>query len=360
MLLTAPPTADRVLATPAISERGGGVSVVSRLVWRVFEDAWGKDAALISLGEATARGLSRSAKFSFGARVATWQMFRRARWMLFGHLGPARVQALFPRRFQRPYGVLLYGVEAWEPLRAADRRILRHAHLRIAISAHTAERVMRANPDIGEVVACPLSLFPEDEAAAAARADRLTSERDPIVLMVGRLNAAEAYKGHAEMIAAWPAVLAKHPSARLVIAGEGDDLGRLRDLARRTGVTRAVDFRGFVSREDLLELYARSAVFGLPSRGEGFGLVYLEAMAHRLPCIGSRHDAAGDVIVDGTTGFLVPPEDKAFVAHRINLLLESPALREEMGRAGERRWRETFTFARFSRQLRELIGTHLE
>jgi phosphatidylinositol alpha-1,6-mannosyltransferase len=191
-----------------------------------------------------------------------------------------------------------------------------------------------------------------DPPAAAAR--------EPLVLMVGRLDAAEAYKGHAEMIAAWPAILARVPAARLVIVGDGDDLPRVRRLARSAGVSRAVDFPGFVSRDALLDLYRRASVFALPSRGEGFGLVYLEAMAHRLPCLGSRDDAASDVIVDGATGFLVAPEDRALVAHRLAMLLQNPALRDEMGRAGERRLRERFTYAGFSTRLLGFVDEHLE
>ena len=81
--------------------------------------------------------------------------------------------------------------------------------------------------------------------------------------------------------------------ARLVAGGQPDTLSRV----RAAGVAR--------------RLLPTASVFALPSRGEGFGLVYLEAMAHGLPCIGSRQDAAGDVIVDGTTGHLVDQTDTA-------------------------------------------------
>jgi phosphatidylinositol alpha-1,6-mannosyltransferase len=181
-----------------------------------------------------------------------------------------------------------------------------------------------------------------------------------MVLMVGRLNAAEAYKGHAEVIEAWPAVVARCPAARLTIAGEGDDRARLETLARSTGVAGSIEFTGFVSNAALERLYERAAIFALPSRGEGFGIVYLEAMAHALPCLASRHDAAGDVVADGATGFLVDQHDREEIAMRIVTLLTQPDLRGRMGRAGVVRVQQEFSFARFSSGLIDLLEARLE
>jgi phosphatidyl-myo-inositol dimannoside synthase len=345
----------RLLATPDVNERGGGVSVMSQLMWRVFEDRWTPDIAHVALGHAPPDGLPLHTKLAFGARVLRAQL-RGARWVLFGHLGPARTQSYVPEALQRPYGVMLYGIEAWDPLPPTDTRTLARARVRIAVSSHTARRVMRANPTIGDVVACPLALAPDDT-PAAPRAD---TRRDPIVLMVGRLNAAEAYKGHAEVIAAWPRVIARCPAARLIIVGEGDDQPRLVRLIEAAGVAAHVDFAGFVSRAELHDLYRRAAVFALPSRGEGFGLVYLEAMAHGLPCVGSTEDAAGDVIVDGVTGFLVRQDDAAALGDRLSRLLSDEGLRRTLGDAGRHRLDTEFTFSRFSSRFSGLLDRHLE
>jgi phosphatidylinositol alpha-1,6-mannosyltransferase len=171
------------------------------------------------------------------------------------------------------------------------------------------------------------------------------------------MAAGEIYKGHDELIDAWPHVLSAIPEAELVVVGDGDDAARLRAKAGR-GIT----FTGFVHRATLNQLYADAALFAMPSRGEGFGLVYLEAMAHGLPCIGSIHDAAAEVIDHGKTGLLVDLSDREALGRAIVCLLRDPGLRLGMGRAGLERLEQHFTFERFSRNvvslMNESFGSH--
>ncbi len=127
--------------------------------------------------------------------------------------------------------------------------------------------------------------------------------------IVARMSSAERYKGHDELLEAWPIVKAHLPDARLVCVGDGDDLPRLQQKAHELGIGSETIFTGFVSADELHGWYDAASVFAMPSRGEGFGLVYLEAMSHGLPCIGSVHDAAGEIIDDGVTGHLVDQSD---------------------------------------------------
>jgi phosphatidylinositol alpha-1,6-mannosyltransferase len=106
-----------------------------------------------------------------------------------------------------------------------------------------------------------------------------------------------------------------------------------------------------VSDDDRRALYQHAALFAMPSRREGFGLVYLEAMASRLPCVGSVHDAAPEVIVDGETGLLVDQGDIGGMARQIADLLTDPDRRERMGQAGHRRFASAFTYDAFARRL---------
>jgi phosphatidylinositol alpha-1,6-mannosyltransferase len=158
---------------------------------------------------------------------------------------------------------------------------------------------------------------------------------------------AERYKGHDQLLEAWPAVLARVPNARLVVVGDGDDVVRLQEKAAALRLSPNVVFTGFLSNTDLLLRYRQAAVFAMPSRSEGFGLVYLEAMAHRLPCIGSSHDAAGEVIEDGSTGYLVSQSDTTTLAARIVSLLEDEGLRRAMGERGHARLLRAYTYERF-------------
>lgn len=351
------------LVAITLDPKGGGVAAVSRLLWRVFQERWDGGGRLITLVDDRRRPssleTSTAERIRFGARIVREQIFGGCAWMFYSHLSLARVQAAVPAPFRRPHAVFLHDVEAWEPLSAGRRRALRSAFLRIANSRYTAERAMAAHPDVGPIIACPLALPPSEEDVATVRED-VPDIGPRAVIAVGRMAAAERYKGHDELLEAWPAVIARVPAARLVFAGTGDDVSRLEAKAASLGVAGSVIFTGFVSRQVLTELYRRAAVFALPSRREGFGLVYLEAMAERLPCIGTIHDAAGDVIEDGVTGFLVRQADTNALAARLLLLLGDEARRIEMGEAGRRRLERLFTYRQFADRLVALIETSIE
>jgi phosphatidylinositol alpha-1,6-mannosyltransferase len=276
--------------------------------------------------------------------------------VLFSHLGLARAERLVPAPLRAPYAVFLHGVEAWRRLGPVDRHLLAGAALRLANSNYTADRVREANPEIGPVDVCPLALLPGSHAAPSA-GGRPASR---MVLTVGRMASGERYKGHDELIDAWPGVIAAQPDAELVVVGEGDDRPRLEERARGGRAGHRIRFTGFVGRAELDALFAGAAVFAMPSRGEGFGLVYLEAMAHGLPCVGSRHDAAREVIADGRTGLLVDLDRPGALAAALIRLLGDEGLRTKLGESGRERLRTQFTFDGFSRRVGSLLEAALE
>jgi phosphatidylinositol alpha-1,6-mannosyltransferase len=252
--------------------------------------------------------------------------------------------------------VFLHGIEVWAPLSPADRRLLREATVRLANSSFTARRVAEVHPDIGSAIVCPLALPPDHSTGEATPTGRPT----PTVIVVGRMDSAERYKGHDQLIEAWSRVRQQIPDARLLVVGDGDDRPRLSARAEALGAKGAVEFTGFVPADRLAALYRASALLAMPSRHEGFGLVYLEAMRHGLPCIGSVSDAAGDVIEDGVSGFLVDQTDGRALADRIVRLLADESLRSRMGAAGRVRVASQFGYAsfraRFAAALRRAWG----
>ena len=124
-------------------------------------------------------------------------------------------------------------------------------------------------------------------------------------------------------------------------------IGKAEDLARQKAPDGSVRFLGRVSDEELSELYCRASVYAMPSRQEGFGLVYTEAMWHGLPCIGSNADAARNIIDDGETGLLIPYGDVGATAEAISSLLGEPALSARMGDLAFSRVRERYLFPNF-------------
>ena len=160
--------------------------------------------------------------------------------------------------------------------------------------------------------------------------------RECAALIVGRMWSDEPGKGHDALLEAWPDVRSREPRAQLWVIGEGDDRARLEEKSRALGLADAVHFLGRVSDDELASRFRRASLFVMPSRQEGFGLVYAEAMWHGLPCIGSTSDAAGEVIVDGETGLLVPYGDAEAIATAVGGLLGDPARCRTFGEARAR------------------------
>jgi phosphatidyl-myo-inositol dimannoside synthase len=347
------------LAAITLARGGDGVAVVANLMWRALGRKW-PDARLLTMFEGRARTPGLTDKAAFAAALMKESAAHRPGAIVYSHLGLARAQACVPSVLERPYAVFLHGVEAWGSLDEGDVRLLRRARLRLANSEFTAARVRAVHPSIGAVVPCPLALVDNGNSATgsadAAEAEALPSD-GPIVLVVGRIHASEAYKGHDQLIEAWPAVVAEVPNANLVVVGDGSDRPRLEHKARLVAGGDRIRFLGFAPQALLEACYHKASVFALPSRGEGFGLVYLEAMARGLPCIGSRQDAAGDVIVDGATGYLVDHTNTGDLAARIVQLLTDDATRRAMGAAGSRRLATEFSEAAFGERLIAAIET---
>jgi len=344
------------LAAITLDSQGGGVATVSRLLWQVFRDRWGDSCRLFTLVDGAGAELrslesSTAARLGFGTVLARAQMLRQCPWVFYSHLAVARVQQFVPPPVRRPYAIFLHGIEAWRNLPSGMRRVLDGAALRVANSQFTARRVAEAHPGVGPIAVCPLALPPDTTRAAVPAAEDLAGIGPHAVILVARMITAEHYKGHDELLEAWPAVVSRVPDAQLVFVGSGDDSDRLRAKAASLGIGGSLVLTGFVSAERLQALYQRAAMFAMPSRGEGFGLVYLEAMSYGLPCIGSIHDAAGEIIDDGVSGVLVDQTDTASLSECIVQLLEDEGLRQAMGAAGQRRLQREFSYAAFSRRL---------
>jgi len=351
-----------ILAAITLQSRGGGVASVSRLLWRVFRDQFPDSCRLITLlddGPADASlDSTKAMRLRFGARLAKEQLLGDDPFVLYSHLSLAQVQAYLPTALRRPYGIFLHGIEAWRPMLPMRRTAVENAALLIANSDYTAARIAEAHPWIGPIAACPLALCaPEPDGASSEAVSAIHGPH--VVLVVARMSSNERYKGHDQLLDAWPAVRAHIGDAQLVFAGSGDDVPRLRAKTVSLGIAPSVTFTGFVADADLNALYGRAAVFAMPSRDEGFGLVYLEAMSHALPCIGSTHDAARETIVDGVTGILVPQHDVSRLAAAIVRLLADEQTRREMGRRGHDRLQQRFTYPMFRDRLIALLTTRV-
>jgi glycosyltransferase involved in cell wall biosynthesis len=163
---------------------------------------------------------------------------------------------------------------------------------------------------------------------------------EPVVGMFGRLI---EQKGVDVLLDAFALVRQQHPAAQLLIVGDGKERAALEAQAARLALGDAVGFAGWMEHEAASRMMAVCDVITVPSRWEGFGLVTLEAMSWARPIIASRTSSLPEIVIDGETGRLVPPENAVALADAISELLTDKAHAESLGEAGYRRLVEHFS-----------------
>jgi phosphatidyl-myo-inositol dimannoside synthase len=357
----------------------GGVQRVGRHLAAVLADfaaSRGWDCRLLSLNDS--RELHRMtlggrefvftgcerAKTRFAAS-AMRAALRKAKLVLAGHANLAPVaQAVHLAAPRIKSIVCTHGVEIWEPLGPLRRRALRRADVVLAPSRDTAEH-LTAQQGVGQerIRLLPWALDPQFEgmlASASPPPPPRDFPRGRVILTVGRWVATERYKGMDTLITALPRLLTAWPELQLVFAGSGDDQAWLTDLAEKNGVERHVHFLTGLSNGELAACYAACEIFALPSRGEGFGLVYLEAMACGKPVIGGAHGGAPEIIRDGVTGYLVPHGDPIQLATAMQTLLADPAHAKEMGARGRQTVDHEYRFQNFAKALKKILREQCE
>ncbi len=369
-----------LLAITGAFHLDGGIAAVNRLVIRALGE---RDLALDVLALNEPRGArlderyadaDRTSYFSYGgdkigfaAGVSKMHYHHKYDCFLFDHINLAIIGAVlrFSRRYR--YGVWIFGIEAFPPKPDLTGRLgLLGATKILAISNFTRESVTRRFPnlsiDLCELALDPIrygaALPPEPETWAPSielqAVDGSTHRLGAHCLLnVGRMVSRERYKGQASLLAALPVVAAQQSDVQLVLAGQGDDYAHILALARSLPPTLQgrVFMPGFVDNELLKQLYHACYLFAMPSIGEGFGLVFLEAMSRAKPCIGGNTDATSCVVEDGVTGLLVDdPRSPDDVAGAILRLTESPERARAMGLAGYDRVRSRFLYPHFAQR----------
>ncbi|HEY0243209.1 MAG TPA: glycosyltransferase, partial [Gemmatimonadaceae bacterium] len=152
----------------------------------------------------------------------------------------------------------------------------------------------------------------------------------PVLLTFGRMDASEKAKGFDEVLEAMPALLREFPRLVYCLAGDGSDRARLMAKAENLGVQSRVAFPGYVPESDKAALFRAADVYVMPGRLEGFGYVFLEALAAGTPVIGSTLDASREAMMDGKWGIVVDPADQGALIDAIRSSIFSPQVPERM------------------------------
>jgi glycosyltransferase involved in cell wall biosynthesis len=276
---------------------------------------------------------------------------------------PSAVEMRF-RRFKAPLQIVL----GWLTARVADRVL--------APSEATAAE-LRRDYRVGEVAVVPNAMGeapvelpaadggerpaagvdgPADSGERPAAAKEGSADggdgEGGYLLVVGRLR---IRKGVDVLLAAMPELLRRHPAARLLIAGDGEHRTALERAAAALALGEAVSFLGRADALRVRRLLRGAAALVVPSIYEGMPLVVLEAMEASVPVVASRVSGIPEVVEDGRTGWLVPPEEPASLAAALAAALDDPAAASRRGAAGRRRLSERFRPVHAARRWRRAV-----
>ena len=351
-----------LLLAPDLFTGNGGIQRVLRLYLKALCELSGNSdrVRFVSLNDSTVdsgdldrySGKSLVAWVGCGGSKLTFcrsalQMARRSDRIVCGHI--AQLPLAWAASILRPglsYFLVAHGIEVWRPFTFLERRALRGSRCIWCVSEYTREQVLKyARVPEGQTAILHNALDPFLDPVSPLP----PPEGPPVILSVSRLTVSDGYKGIDHLIAAMSAVRSQIPDARLRIVGRGDGLPGLQALARKHGVIDAVDFVGYRNDSELLREFADCRLFALPSQKEGFGLVYLEAMAHGRPCLAARSGGAPEVITSDT-GVLVEYGDVPGIATAMVAALHSAWKTEALVERSK-----LFSYLRFKERFASLL-----
>ena len=270
---------------------------------------------------------------------------------IIGHLHFTPI-AVFCKLVKVKNIALLHGIEAWKP-KPSLVKYLPHVNEYWAVSNYTKSKFEEETKTANHKVKLIFNTLPKQ-----SKDNEVEKYKSHYFLSVARLDENEKYKGiditlrSLVSIKNW--LISKNWTFEIVASG--NDLKRHLVLVESLGLGEIVNFHTNLDDQSLNSLYKNCTFFALPSSGEGFGIVYLEAMMHKKAIIGAINCGSEDVIVDGKTGFLIEPTEEK-IRNKIEYLINNPDKRKTFGLNGYRHFRDNFSNSKFNELINKLVIT---
>lgn len=240
--------------------------------------------------------------------------YRQIDLVICGLIGILPLAYIAARIKRAPLWCIIHGIDAWQPdhSRLVNRSV-RHADGIIAVSELTKQRFIEWSGVPAEKVFILPNCYDPDRYGPGPKSEALLRryglKGKTVLMTLGRLAGKERYKGFDEVLECLPSLAEKISDIAYLIVGDGDDRKRLEDKAKALGIEDRVLFTGYIPESEKADHYRLADAYVMPGRGEGFGIVYLEAMACGIPTVGSKLDGSREALRNGKLGFLADPAD---------------------------------------------------
>ncbi len=269
-------------------------------------------------------------KLSYG--IAILQTFNRNSkfdLIVCGHMNLLPLAYLVSICTHAPILLVLHGIEVWQPSpNVLANNLVDKINGIISVSELTKKRFLNwAKLDNIQEYILPNTVNLEHFQPDAKNTELLLRYQlqDKTVLMtLGRLDSSERYKGFDQVLDLLPILAQEIPNVAYMIVGEGGGRQRLETKAKSLGVEKHVVFTGFIPEVEKADHYRLADAYVMPSKGEGFGIVFLEAMACGIPVVASKVDGSREAVRNGSLGILVNPDDLEDILAGIRLALKRP------------------------------------
>lgn len=306
----------RVLALVTDAFGGfGGIAAYNRNFLSALADGGARLVVLPRLGtpqvlpEGVVQAEPRFHPMLYSARALTTALRCRPFDMIWcGHLSMLPLARFLGRLIDRPIWLQVHGIEAWSRPPPAIKSAANNCRMVTAVSRCTRHRFLAWSDIVPERVRVLQNCVSNRFSPGPSRSDLRTRYEigsGPVLLTISRLSSLEGYKGHDRVLRCLVGLRNSIHDLVYIIGGDGDDQPRLKALAQELGVIDNCRFIGRVPDEEMLDLYRLADLFVMPSTGEGFGIVYLEAMACGTPALGLNVDGSVDPLTACGLGFAV-------------------------------------------------------
>ena len=304
----------------------GGISTYNRNLLDALIDA-GYDISIISRNDKVKKHRSMRV-ISFGSigsifirkcffilRIIYELFFGRYDLVLCNHINFASVCYIGSKLGRKKYIITTYGVEVWNIISRVKKKAINSAEAIVAISDFTKDRIVQQFSSMADrVLILPPavdgnSFLPKDKPQHLYERHNL-NRSSKVILTVGRLDKQEGKKGYYQIIDIMPELIKTNLEIVYMIVGSGDDLDNIKEYARNRKIENSIIFTGYVPDDELIDYYNLCDLFVMPSTQEGFGIVFLEALACGKPVVGGNCDGSKDALLGGELGILVNPNDK--------------------------------------------------